>query len=678
MNVGLLVVCAALLGPVNSSQPVVSVRTLLREMIRLDHLTQRPNPVYSAAQASSYDRASVDPNTNWFANADYGQYIRDESRDGRVEHVMADLIGPGAVMRFWSANPNGVVRFYFDGESTPRIEAKLEGLLTGNVAPWGDPYAYVSARGANLYFPFPYARSLKITVDDTGRNAKGLYYQIGYRTYAPGTAVETYDPAREPELKEPMAFVARSLLASSVVTGKADSVLTRKPSERKVTVRPGGQAVLFESREGRSGRAIDQFRVRVAGLLSPAKDAALPWRDPRRNHAVLRSVRLLADFDGIRCVDVPFGDFFGSAPGLNPYKSFPFEVTQNGEFICRLPMRWKRSAKIWVRNDGGVPFVATASARAANWPWTDEAYHFKAQWSVDRGSTRPMRDMRMLEARGEGMFVGSNLQVTNPTEAWWGEGDEKIYVDGEAFPSTFGTGTEDYYGYAWCSNEPFVRPYHAQPRCDGPGNRGQTSIARFHVADPIPFETLFKFDMEMWHWAEVEATFARTVYWYAKPGGPAPKSPDGKLLMPIEIKGPEGVKGAIEGETMRIVSISGGVTEKQGGFAGLSLGRQLWWRDAKAGDRLVLQFECPKAGRYVIVGNFCHARDYGIHRITIERQTVEPIDFFGELTWKKLSLGTFTLPKGPVTMQVEVVGTHPGAEPRQMFGLDYLLLEPVK
>ena len=45
---------------------------------------------------------------------------------------------------------------------------------------------------------------------------------------------------------------------------------------------------------------------------------------------------------------------------------------------------------------------------------------------------------------------------------WWGEGDQKIFVDGESFPSTFGTGTEDDYGYAYGSNRPFAGPYHAQ------------------------------------------------------------------------------------------------------------------------------------------------------------------------------------------------------------------------
>lgn len=40
---------------------------------------------------------------------------------------------------------------------------------------------------------------------------------------------------------------------------------------------------------------------------------------------------------------------------------------------------------------------------------------------------------------------------------WWGEGDEKFFVDGERFPSTFGTGSEDYIGYAWAAEPPFAR-----------------------------------------------------------------------------------------------------------------------------------------------------------------------------------------------------------------------------
>ena len=48
-------------------------------------------------------------------------------------------------------------------------------------------------------------------------------------------------------------------------------------------------------------------------------------------------------------------------------------------------------------------------------------------------------------------YVGNMYQISNPVPNWWGEGDEKIYIDGEKFPGTFGTGTEDYYGYAYCA-----------------------------------------------------------------------------------------------------------------------------------------------------------------------------------------------------------------------------------
>ena len=38
--------------------------------------------------------------------------------------------------------------------------------------------------------------------------------------------------------------------------------------------------------------------------------------------------------------------------------------------------------------------------------------------------------------------MGAMLNIMNPVIWWWGEGDEKVYIDGEEFPSIFGTGTE--------------------------------------------------------------------------------------------------------------------------------------------------------------------------------------------------------------------------------------------
>ncbi len=53
----------------------------------------------------------------------------------------------------------------------------------------------------------------------------------------------------------------------------------------------------------------------------------------------------------------------------------------------------------------------------------------------------------------------------NPVDRWLGEGDERIGVDGEDFPSIFGSGTKDYYGYSWggCARTFLNTP--STPRC---------------------------------------------------------------------------------------------------------------------------------------------------------------------------------------------------------------------
>ena len=111
------------------------------------------------------------------------------------------------------------------------------------------------------------------------------------------------------------------------------------------------------------------------------------------------------------------------------------------------------------------------------------------------------------------------FDAINNVRGWWGEGDEKIYVDAETFPSHFGTGSEDYYGYAWCCPERFVHAYHNQPRCQGPGNYGNTSVNRWHIIDDIPFTKCFRFDLENWHSnPTARTTRAAISYWYARPG----------------------------------------------------------------------------------------------------------------------------------------------------------------
>lgn len=661
--VSLLVAVSSL----HAAVPSVSVETLIPQMTDLGLLTKVPEPFYTTHQASSYDRASKNPEEGWFANGDAGKFIRVEGTEGRKEKVMADLRGPGAVVRIWSANPAGVVRFYFDGEKEPRLMGKLADLLGGKLAPFEDPFAYTASMGWNIYFPFPYAKSLKITVDDSDNDgSKNLYYHVGYRLYGGGTSVESFTMARAEAARSALTYAAFALQNPSLIRTPAvvtqEAVSTIKAGEKKLLIDRAGPEAIY---------------VFSAKVQQDEKVLGGGWSHPRQIHNLLRSLILEMDFDGEHCVEVPLGDFFGAAPGINPYGSLPMQVSADGNMTCRFVMPYSKSAKVSVRNVGETDTRLQLTAQYGPYKFDRNSMLFRCQWTAERASTRPMHDMNFVTASGTGTFVGCAMHVANPVPDWWGEGDEKVYIDGETFPSTFGTGTEDYYGYAWCCPTPFVRPYHNQPRCDGPANRGHTSVNRWQILDAMPYRKSIRFDIEMWHWAETVATFARTAYWYGKPGSTAAKPVDVTLLLPPEIERPKPVEGALEGENFRIVSKSGGEWEKQGGFWQLSNELQLWWRNGKPGDKLVLEFEAPSSGTFEVLGNFCHARDYGIQKLTINGQSAGTHDFYqANIEWKKLSLGKFEIKKGTNTLEVEIVGTNDKANPKSyMFGLDYLLLQ---
>jgi len=91
-------------------------------------------------------------------------------------------------------------------------------------------------------------------------------------------------------------------------------------------------------------------------------------------------------------------------------------------------------------------------------------------------------------------------------------------------PSHLGTGTEDYYGYAWAT-EPLRGPFMPSPRRRPPS--GQHDVAAHRALDAIPFNRSLKFDMEIWHWRNVLMDYAVVTYYYARPGAKITASPTG-------------------------------------------------------------------------------------------------------------------------------------------------------
>ena len=234
----------------------------------------------------------------------------------------------------------------------------------------------------------------------------------------------------------------------------------------------------------------------------------------------LRSTTLTIAFDGDETVSAPLVEFFGTGPGIVPYRSLPMLIEPDGTLVCRFPMPFRKRAVLVVSRDGGGSAELHGSATVDAAPFEAASLLFRAT-SRPRAviRTRPFQDWHIATLEGTGQQVGTLLDMENPPgTSWWGEGDEKIFVDGEAFPSLFGTGTEDYFGYAWSQTETFAHAYHAQTRAPAGSFGGQFSMNRFLVLDPVPFERSLRFDLEIWHWSDASIAADAILYWYARPG----------------------------------------------------------------------------------------------------------------------------------------------------------------
>jgi len=652
----------------------ITVESLLLEMVDLGNLAVRPEPFFKQAQASSYDRDSYNGGEAWFANRDVGQYVRTETTtSGRREHVLADLKGPGTVTRFWSANPDrtNTTRFYFDGEAEPRLALPLADLFKGLATPFGPDFSYISRSGGNLYFPLPYAASLKITVEEPPDKPLRLYYEIGYRTYDERARIETFDPANAIAWEKTATLVAAKLAhpASAALsdTDRGGAVRRSGWITAHLTVAPG-EAVSIPRIDG--AKAVYELSARVIGTRE-SRDGS----DPARAHNAYRLLVLEVLFDGERSIEAPLGDFFGSGPGVNPYENLFFTVDGTGRMTSQLPMPFAKSMDLRLTNRGRAPYTVELLLRFGDRTFTPRDYHLRAQWRTLTRHSWPPFDTNVLDTTGEGKVVGTVYEIANDGLIWWGEGDQKISIDGEPFPSTFGTGTEDDYGYAYGDNRPFTRPYHAQTRVDGPASGGHISLNRWYVLDALPYRNSIRFDQEIWHWMPCDPTWAQVVYWYAAPGSPGPAAVDPATLAPVDLGIREDMLEPLEGESLRFAAYGGAAAKER--LANCSGAEHLVWRDGQPGARLEVRFTVLKAGRYSVELNLCKSPDYGRFEFAVNGKpgAFGPLDCYSEsLDWTRPCLGVFDLVEGTNTLAVRALAPNPASRPGARLGLDYIFL----
>jgi hypothetical protein len=253
-------------------------------------------------------------------------------------------------------------------------------------------------------------------------------------------------------------------------------------------------------------------------------------------------LRMYWDGETNPSVETPIGDFFGL--GLGQYHSWQSEmlsVGNNNSLNCYFPMPFAHHARITVTNEGKQPIGAlyyNIDYRTYSHPLLSGTLYFHAEyhqaqpnhgWTNDWTTNQtPLVDDKTnldgkdnyvwMEAKGHGQYVGVTMSVLQNQDMWWGEGDDMFFIDGAKTPQIVGTGSEDYFLGAW--------ELYGAPVVGAELAGSRSSVYRFHLAQPIPFQESFKATIEHGHANHRSDNFYSVAYWYqAEPHEPFPPLP---------------------------------------------------------------------------------------------------------------------------------------------------------
>ncbi len=578
-------------------------------------------------QDSSYDRSG--------GNGDSGNFLRIEGSKA----TLSDIRGPGCIYRFWSANAQGHLRIFFDGENVPRIDCEMQDLYMGKVAPFVSPIVGHRSGGWYCFFPMPFEKSCRIEVT----NAGSMYYHTEYQLFPEGTPVRSFTPQ----------LTADDQKALDKIVDQWKNLGSDPKSNANVAI-SNGQLVL----------PAGQTKT-LETLKGPGEIGAIHLKiDPADRNTLRQTVlRVYWDEATKPAIEAPVGDFFGVGFGDQRVKALPVAMTDDG-YVCFWPMPFARAARFELANLGKTDISGITwaiSNQKLGRPLKDAGY-FHAQWH--RQTTVSGEHFHILQTTGRGHYVGEHTDMQGDRGIGFLEGDEKMYADGETFPSIYGTGTEDFYTGGWYFDEgPFNLAYHG---CTvKQDDLSRVSAYRYQIQDCVPFQHDLKVDIE--HGGENDypgADYSCVAYWYQDTPSHDWSPIDPAQLTPAHFT----VAGAVEAENLKW----------SGGLADIMSDASLP-AEASAGKVVEISGEHPSAMLEVKTEDV-----YKVHFTTLhlKNTSTKAKVVLGGSIGKSFDLNDVS-PVGSRGDLTFITRLKPGLDPFEFqlpegkpLALDYVLLEP--
>ena len=650
---------------------------LVQRMTNLQQLAELPPPGETLSLASGYNRSSQYDDThdqylNWGARNDGTGIVRQEGD----ESVLADLHGPGCIWRLSAASAGpGHVKIYLDGSAEPTVDLPLADYFSGQVEPFNRPNLVYDLRkeadptlGFDNYTPVSFQKSCKIVGDKNW----GRSYQITYTQFPAGTVVPTFQMKLRPE-------DAAALDHANEILGRCGQPPSPPPDETT-------QGIAVHAEAGQTAKVAE---LSGAGAITALKVRLDLPKDPEAQRLLLGQLTMSITWDDETTPSVwsPLGDFFGYVGGAIPFRSLPVGLLEDGTFYSYWYMPYGTKARLFVGNDApqGVDMTWQITHAPLTQPITSLA-RFHAKWHRDAFlPDRPDRqpDWTLLTTRGCGRYVGTHLHGWNALASLWGEGGERFFVDGEKFPSSFGTGSENYFGYARRSAALFSKPYHGQIQNEN--NENHFDDNRWHVSDAVPFQSSFDGYLAKASPNQRYTHYAAEAFWYLAAGGT-----DAYAAVPVADRvgwwdAPPIFRepGVIEGESLLALNPSASrlsVVNTRGSNDLYSGGHELQWNPKEEEKSLALKFPVAAPGKYHFIVRYTIRHDHGqgIVQLSVDGKPIgSPQVLFGpaSVLGPPTDLGVIELTAGLHGLGVEFLQKNDPGKGAYL-GLDYIKLVP--
>jgi len=266
-----------------------------------------------------------------------------------------------------------------------------------------------------------------------------------------------------------------------------------------------------------------------------------PWSEVYAHQKVV--IRAYWDGEKDPSIEAPIGNFFGFAFGNPPvFQSAMITVNPAQALNSYFPMPFRTHARITITNEG--------SKQITDYYWNidwvkvtslpQETAYFHAQYRqctpcqgwykgnfYGNDFDEARKDPRwlnklgtdnyvILDAAGDGQFVGVMMSVLNNQWGAWNEGDDMIFIDGEKTPRINGTGGEDYFNGAWGFGPLYSTPYVGIIEFTGEQPGSRFTMYRWHLEAPIRFHKSIKVTIEDGQANLRSDNIYSVAYWYQK------------------------------------------------------------------------------------------------------------------------------------------------------------------